>query len=317
MRRFTLLAHADWSGARHRPETKRWLAVARRTARGWELAAPRRVADPLAMLDGLRAEAGSGAALLGLDLPIGLPVGFVAAAGLPDPDFPAFLDRAGDGPFLEPAATLAEVGPARPFFPAGAVSGRGLKAAFLGRLGLDRDGMLRLCDRRGETLREACGLFWTLGGNQVGKAAISGWRELLLPARRSALPVALWPFEGRLSALAARGGVVIAETYPAEAYVRAGLALPSRKRRRDWRAAQAEAILAFAERSGVVLSGAAEAAVRDGFGEGGDGEDPFDATLGALGMVAVADGTRADMPALPEAVRRWEGWMLGRLDLPP
>jgi len=30
-------------------------------------------------------------------------------------------------------------------------------------------------------------MFWTLGGNQVGKAAISGWRELLAPARRAGI----------------------------------------------------------------------------------------------------------------------------------
>lgn len=30
--------------------------------------------------------------------------------------------------------------------------------------------------------RAACPLFWTLGGNQAGKAAIAGWRDILQPA---------------------------------------------------------------------------------------------------------------------------------------
>lgn len=247
---------------------------------------------------------------------MGLPIGFVRAADFGDAGFLGFLDRIDNGQFLVPAARLEEVSFDRPFFPAGAVRGCGLKTTFLARLNLDRTSLLRLCDRRGESVREACGLFWTIGGNQVGKAAISGWRELLLPARRGAPGVLVWPFEGELADLTARGRVVLAETYPAEAYVRAGLRLPSRKRRQDWRAAQADAITMFARSNYIDIAPELDRLLRDGFGGSGDGEDPFDAVLGALGMVAVAEGRRADMPPLPKEIRMWEGWMLGRLDYP-
>lgn len=312
----TVIAHADWSGARARPQSKRWLAVARRNGRGWRLDPPERVVDPGRLVARLAEEAGAGSALLGLDLPIGLPIGFVRAAGFADPGFLSFLDRIDNGQFLVPAARLDEVSFDRPFFPAGAVRGSGLKTAFLARLQLDPTSLLRRCDRRGETVREACGLFWTVGGNQVGKAAISGWRELLLPARRSATGVLVWPFDGDVGELTARGRVVLAETYPAEAYVRAGLELPSRKRRQDWRAAQAGAIIQFAHENHIEIVPELDRILRDGFGKGGDGEDPFDAVLGILGMAAVADGRRADMPPLPPEIRMWEGWMLGRLDYP-
>lgn len=274
--------------------------------------------DPLRLVADLAraAEAAGGAAVLGLDFPIGLPLGFVRAAGLHEGGFLSFLERACDGAFLTPAAALDEVSAARPFFPAGPLAGRGLKAAFLARLGLDAETALRLCDRRGATVRASCGLFWTLGADQVGKAAIAGWRDLLLPARRNGLPVAVWPFEGDLAALARPGRVVLAEAYPAEAYARIGLARPTRKRDPTWRAAQAEAILAFAAEHGISLTVQAVAAVRGGFGLAPDGEDAFDSCLGALGMIPVAEGRHPEGPALPADVRAWEGWMLGRMDLP-
>jgi hypothetical protein len=50
----------------------------------------------------------------------------------------------------------------------------------------------------------------TLGGNQGGKAAISGWEEVIAPARRRGARV--WPFDGRLAELAMVGVPVLAET---------------------------------------------------------------------------------------------------------
>lgn len=66
------------------------------------------VTDPLGLIGDLarQAKAGRGAALLGLDFPIGLPLAFVRAAGLTAPGFLAALDELDNGAFLEPAATL-------------------------------------------------------------------------------------------------------------------------------------------------------------------------------------------------------------------
>ena len=320
VRSFSLVAHADWSGARSGAYGKRQVAVARRQGEGWLLAPPEPVADPAALPRRLAADAGEGAALLALDVPIGLPRAFAALHLSAHAGFAAWLDAlAPDAAFLFPAARLEEVSPARPFFPAGQASGRGLKQRFLDRLGLDSLTHLRACDQAGRTanggrIARACGLFWTLGGNQVGKAAVSAWAGLLKPARAAGLR--LWPFEGTLATLAAPGAVIAAEAYPAEGYARLGFALPSAKRTQAWRAAQAGAIRAWARAHQIRLAPALANAVEDGFGPSPDGEDSFDATVGALAAIAVASG--ADPEGTPDdpAVRTWEGWMLGRVDRP-
>jgi len=63
-------------------------------------------------------------------------------------------------------------------------------------------------------------LFWTLGGNQVGKGAISGWREMIVPRLDD---IGLWPFDGRLADLLDTRPCVIAETYPGDVYRQLGM----------------------------------------------------------------------------------------------
>lgn len=43
--------------------------------------------------------------------------------------------------------------------------------------------LLRRCERATADRSDACTLFWTLGANQVGKAAINGWQEVIIPRR--------------------------------------------------------------------------------------------------------------------------------------
>jgi len=312
-----VVAHADWSGARD-GAAKRQVAIARREGRSWGLDAPVAAGDPARLAP--RLAAASGAALLALDVPIGLPRAFALAHLATHAGFSAWLDAlAPDAPFLRPAPVLASVSPERPFFPAGPVQGEGVKASFLARLGLDGETLLRACDRGGRTanggrIARACGLFWTLGGNQVGKAALHAWSALLRPARGEGLR--LWPFDGNLAALARPGAVIAAEAYPAEGYARLGFALPSAKRTQGWRAAQAGAIHAWARAHRIRLAASLARLVDEGFGPSPDGEDGFDATVGALAAIAVAVG--ADPEGTPDdpAIRAWEGWMLGRVDRP-
>jgi hypothetical protein len=62
----------------------------------------------------------------------------------------------------------------------------------------------------------------------VGKGAIAGWRDVIVPAMADhGLEVALWPFEGSLERLIAPGRVVIAETYPAEFFDHFGVTFPA------------------------------------------------------------------------------------------
>jgi hypothetical protein len=117
-----------------------------------------------------------------------------------------------------------------------------------------------------------------------------------------------------LADLTSAPGVVLAETYPAEAYrmVGAGFLSGQSKRRQADRQGKAEAILAWAERHGVVFTAAASAASAAGFGSTASGEDQFDALLGLLKMIEITEGYREECTERHEATADREGWILGR-----
>ena len=90
--------------------------------------------------------------------------------------------------------------------------------------------LYRRCEHKTDTRPAASPLFWTLGGKQVGKGAISGWREFVQPLIGDNNNVALWPFDGALRDLLQSGScVVIVETYPAEFYRRLDVRFPGSK----------------------------------------------------------------------------------------
>ena len=114
----TIAAHADWSV----DPRKRWVAIARREAGIWHLAAPVPVGDVATFPARLRAMADGGAVALGVDMPLGLPRAY--AALLPERDFPHFLTTVATRPdFFRVCTSLAEVGLGRPFYPARGVAG--------------------------------------------------------------------------------------------------------------------------------------------------------------------------------------------------
>ena len=304
------IVHADWSvHARGR-----WAATARRDGLGWRVDAPQPVGDLAAFCSALLASARTRTVLAGFDFPIGVPAAYGVATGLND--FREALARFGAAEgwidFYRPATTAAEVTITRPFYPAG--SGAGTKQATLVTgLGLgSADALLRACERGALGRKRASPLFWTVGPAQVGRAAGVGWREVLVPALNAG--AALWPFDGTLDALTAGPGLVLAETYPADAYAEVGA--PFRpgesKRRQADRAGKADAVLSWAAARGVDAT-ACENVLRDGFGAATSGEDPFDALLGLLAMIPVADDPQRAMSIqmTPEQAR-WEGWILGR-----
>jgi hypothetical protein len=309
-----VVAHADWSVA----PGKRWAAVASRGVRGgYRLEASRPVADPGAFLAELRARAGpEGCAFLGVDFPIGLPAVYAAQAGIGD--FLAVLPELGRGPwrdFFRVAERPEEVSLARPFYPArpgrkGAVSRRQL----LDGLGLDDPSqLLRACDRATAGRPAAAALFWTLGAQQVGKAAIAGWCDLLIPALDTGHDLKIWPFDGPLESLFAPGRIVVAETYPAEVYRHLGLGFRrGGKRRQAGRAGNGATLIEAARRLAVTLDGPLRQAIEDGFGPTSGGEDPFDATVGLFGVLNVISGHRPPGPPDDPVVRKVEGWILGQ-----
>jgi hypothetical protein len=158
----------------------------------------------------------------------------------------------------------------------------------------------------------ASGALPTLGGQQVGKAAISGWKEVLMPAMQQG--VRLWPFEGSLEELARVEGSVVTETYPGEAYAHIGVRFkPSQsEQRQSDRQDKADAILNWAGAGNVDLSEPAPSAVADGFGPNKCGEDQFDSFVGLLAMIELVDGWRPEGTPGDPTAQLWEGWILGQ-----
>ncbi|WP_439578109.1 hypothetical protein [Elioraea sp.] len=309
----TLAAHADWSS----DPRKCWVAVARRDSSGpWTASAPALVGVPEAFGPRLMAAAGGGAAVLGLDVPLGLPR-LYAERHAETPDFPAFLRGLAARPdFFSVAATLDEVSPDRPFYPARGMRGMS-RAAHAAALGLpDTSCLGRRCDLRTATRPAGAPLFWTLGANQAGKAAIRAWRDMLLPSLTAKAPIRLWPFEGTLAELAMPGALVLAETYPAECYRHLGLRLIGSKRSQSARVAARGTLLAWARDAGIALAPELVAAVADGFGANTAGEDRFDCVCGLFGVLNVLLGRRSEARPDDPALLRWEGWVLGQTDQP-
>ena len=248
-----------------------------------------------------------------MDAPIGLPAAYAARLATGAEDFPAFLAQLpSDAAFFDVCDTIAEVSLARPFFPRG-VQGRPRRLAHAERLGVDDPAaLLRHCERRTPDRPAAASLFWTLGANQVGKAALSLWRELLLPALAGPSPPLLWPFAGRLHALLRPGAVVVAETYPAEALRQLGLTLAGSKRRQADRAAIAPALFRRLSDVQATPDPALERAIAAGFGPDALGEDRFDSLVGLLGLLRVLADPAHDTVPDHDPMLRWEGWILGQ-----
>ncbi len=289
--------------------------MARSDGAGWLLAAPGLVGDPARFLDALRDEAGGAAVALGVDLPIGVPR--LYAMQRPEPGFMRFLETIRDWPdFFRVCETLTELRPDRPFYPLRGVKGmtRASHAAALALGGAS--GLSRLCDRATAERPAGAPLFWTLGANQSGKAAIAAWRDMLLPALAISGGVRLWPFEGPFRSLLAPGGVAMAETYPAEALRHLGIRLRGSKRRQSDRAAVSGLLLAAMGRLEVVPSAALLEAVAGGFGADPAGEDRFDCVLGVLCVINVLAGHRPDDTPDDPWLTTWEGWVLGQTALP-
>jgi hypothetical protein len=253
--------------------------------------------------------------VLGLDLPLGLPRAY--ASGRRESGFLPFLRGLAATPdFFEVAAGLEDVSVRRPFYPARGAKGmtRAAHAAALGLAG--PGGLSRLCDLATPERPAGAPLFWTLGANQTGKAAISAWRDWLSPALSAGAPYRFWPFEGGLRDLLGPGRAVLAETYPAEAMRHLGVRLAGSKRVPEARRAAAPALRLAMERLRATPEPALERALHQGFGTDAPAEDRFDSLLGLLCVVRVLAGARPDFVPEDPWVRHWEGWVLGQAAVP-
>lgn len=256
--------------------------------------------------------------VIGLDMPIGLPEPYARRVGITD--FCRFL-KGEEGPdwsdFSTVSERLATVTPNRPFFPKGNIAdtdkqGGKPQQNWLKQLGMEKAETYRRCDLGTDDRASAASLFWTKGANQVGKAALSGWSELIAPLlRHQADQVGLWPFDGDLAALVQDRRVTVVEAYPGEIYGWFGCK-PRSKTKRDSRLEQVVALEAAIDQLELQLSSDAKQQLADGFGDDDKGEDRFDCFVGALGLVAVlADHQPAPTPEDP-IFRSIEGWILGQ-----
>ena len=307
-----LVAHADWSA----DARKRWLAVVRSTRSEWRLRVEP-VGDAGTLLARLRDEAGGAPVALGLDCPIGLPRAYAALHAWGARDFPAFLRGLAGRPwFFHVGATLDDVTPHRPFYPARPLAGmtRAPHALALGMHGAAT--LSRACDRATAERPAGAPLFWTLGANQTGKAAIHAWRTVLIPALYGAAPLLLWPFDGPFRALLKPGTVAIAECYPAEAMRHLGVQPLGSKRRQGDRLRLVPALRAAMATLGAEPEASLASLLDAGFGRDAAGEDRLDCVLGVLGTLAVAEGRRTDRAPDDPWIQRWEGWVLGQTALP-
>lgn len=204
----SIVVHCDWG----KDASKRVMAVARREGAKWKIELPEKVGEAKSLLQRLRKRAdGQGAVFLGFDFPIGLPTFYGEATGLAD--FRAALRAFGSGKWSKwymVCDTADEISVRRPFFPM-RPGGTSQQHLLTGLGAASHDALLRRCERATAMRPAACMLFWTLGGNQVGKGAIAGWQEVIVPNLDQ---IGLWPFDGDLERLLADRDVVIAETYP-------------------------------------------------------------------------------------------------------
>jgi hypothetical protein len=179
----TLVYHADWDSK----SSKRWCAKATLSADGRYVATgPSLVGNPTVLLENLKVEAGlQGIVFAGFDFPIGIPANYAERAGISK--FREFLSELGEGnwsDFYSVCDKPADISVYRPLYPNGSYKGRRKEDLFRGHGVTSIEPLLRRCERGGNGQRQACCLFWTLGGNQVGKAALIGWRDVLAPALR-------------------------------------------------------------------------------------------------------------------------------------
>jgi hypothetical protein len=303
------IRHADWST---KPR-KRWVASASFRDGVYRVSAPTSAAEAQGLFPSeVRHD---GQTVVGFDFPIGVPASFARNAGIQS--FLELLPELGKGRwsrFYDLAERPSEISIERPFYPRrpGGTSQaqllKGLNAQSM------RD-LLRRCELGHEHRNNACCLFWILGGNQVGRAAISGWRETLVPAlSRYGKDVGIWPFQGDLHSTIRSHPLVIVETYPAEAGVQLGLPAPGRgwsKRSRQDRIQMGQKLLQWAEDKPIEFDGA-RTEIESGFGDSSVGEDKFDSIVGLLGMLAVTLGYRDDGAPLGDTRLAVEGWILGQ-----
>lgn len=304
-----LICHADWS----KNPRKRWCAEALLQEDGrYSAGAARLVGNTGEFRAGIRHRTGTArTALLGFDFPIGIPLHYAQQAGIRK--LKDWLLKLGDGDwqdFYRVCDQPNEISVYRPFYPM--TSRAGVKqASLIAKLNAkDINELKRLCEFGGNGHRQAACIFWMVGPNQVGKAAITGWQEVIVPLIREPRNAAnLWPYDGELNDLIQPGTITIAESYPAEYYAwfnPHGVV----KSKQASRKAFGQDLLQWAEErtDTVVLTSELERQIQSGF----ENDDAFDTVVGLFAMLKIIFGEQDCRRPADTARTAVEGWILGR-----
>jgi len=315
----SLVVHADWGTA----ASKRWMTCAVRAGDRFTVGPPEPVGDTSTLLRRLQSSGLGGPVIVGFDFPIGVASTYAQKAGVDR--FLTWLPRLGAGEwdrFYDVAERPEDISTRRPFYPMrNGRRGETPQCHLLNALGMNTSNDIRRqCEFHNSERRAASPLFWTMGAQQVGKAAISGWGEVLGPGLGDPeLALVIWPFSGRLRKLMKSGHLVVVETYPAEFYHHLGVVWSSSapgqksgKRSQSDRAANAHSLMVWADTSGVDLDPSLQDAIQNGFGSSASGEDQFDATIGLFGMLNLLLGHRAIYEPESDEIRNIEGWIFGQ-----
>ena len=286
------------------------MATAVRDQGIYTAAAPLLVGDPASLLGTIQQKT-HGAILTGFDFPLGLPKAY--AEQLHIESFPSFLRQLGQGTwpdFAKVCRDSSEISLTRPFYPYNFTpKGSRKRAHLVEALNLETfDQLLRACERAQPDVAAAGALFWTLGAQAPGRAALHGWTEVIVPALAHA-SVKLWPFDGPLSELLQADSLILAETYPTQYH---GSVLGARfagKTSPDKRRLLAAQIFAWSKSSEVQLNAELVQTIENGFPQG---DDAFDAVLGLLGMIHVLLHPQELHEPTNPTIRNIEGWIFGQ-----
>lgn len=308
----SLIVHADW-GSHSR---KRWMASATLSGNTYLVHPTEPVGDLGDFLNRVATRSDpAGSVLIGFDFPIGLPYTYAQRVGIND--FSAALSGFGQDEwdrFFDVAQTPEQISLYRPFYPYRPGGTR--RQHLLDKLGFSSiDELRRKCEKAPPLRRTAAPLFWTLGAQQVGKAALIGWRDVIVPGLEDAtLDLVIWPFSGKMAELVSPGRVIITETYPAEYLHQLNLIDPGSRFSKRNQGDRARAATVLHERTpseGIAIHPDLECSMRDGFGSNTAGDDLFDAVIGLFGILQFFNGKRELHEPESDAIRHIEGWIFG------
>jgi len=301
-----LVIAADWS----MDPNKRWMARADLASDGRYMLYPPETVGNLSNLIGRIRQIVTPrrTAFVGFDFPIGLPRSYAQAVGIRS--WRQALDKFGSPGWENFYNVSDDPSLYNPFFPLPKRAGEKgpYRRELVRRLGFSKfDQLKRRCDIQAG----AESVFYTLGPKQVGRAAVGGWRDVLGPAVDY---IHFWPFDGRLSQLLGRSGIVVAEIYPREAYRQLDIRMGSgtrraKKRREDRKAVSFDLLGRIKKNDWMSVTKAAESCFAWGF----NSDDDFDAMMGLISMIRILVGARAcTIPENDSRVLSVEGWILGQ-----